>query len=58
MNRRHALRTAISASVAIRVLPVGAQGPATALRRIGVLAPSAQAKEAAILKPFYDEMQR
>jgi hypothetical protein len=52
MNRRHPLRTAISASVAIRVLAVGAQGPATALRRIGVLAPSTQAKEAVILKPF------
>jgi putative ABC transport system substrate-binding protein len=58
MNRRHALRTAISASVAIRVLPVGAQCPAATLRRIGVLAPSTQPKEDAILKPFYDEMQR
>ena len=35
-----------------------AQPAAAGLRRIGVLAPGNAAKEAATLKPFFDEMQR
>ena len=50
MNRRHALRYAISAAMAARALPLWAQNAAAGPRRVGVLAPSTREKEEAILK--------
>lgn len=40
-----------------RALALRAQGAATVVRRVGVLAPSTRAKEEAMLKPFFDEMR-
>ena len=34
-----------------------AQTPTTHLRRVGVLAPSTQAKGEVVLKPFFDQMR-
>ncbi len=45
MNRRHALRFAISAALADCAQPLWAQGTAAGRRRVGVLAPSTRAKE-------------
>ena len=42
----------------MRALPLWAQVPAIVMRRVGVLAPSTQAKEEVTLKPFFDEMHR
>ena len=58
MNRRHAVRFAISAAIAALASPLWAQATAAGLRRVGVLAPSTRAKEEVILKPFFDEMRR
>jgi putative ABC transport system substrate-binding protein len=57
MNRRHALRFAISACVAARASPLWAQSPLAGPRRVGVLVPSTRAKEEVILKPFFDQMR-
>jgi hypothetical protein len=49
----------IEAGLSDLAQPRWAQTPAAGtLRRVGVLAPSTQSKEALILKPFYDEMHR
>ena len=57
LHRRELL--AIGAGVSWLGGPLWAQTPAAGtLRRVGVLAPSTQAKEDPILKPFYDEMHR
>jgi putative tryptophan/tyrosine transport system substrate-binding protein len=58
MNRRCALRYAISAAIAMRALPLWAQNAASGMHRVGVLMPSTRAKEEVTLRPFFDEMQR
>jgi putative ABC transport system substrate-binding protein len=58
MNRRCALRLAVGAGVASCILSASAQSPGAGLRRVGVLAPSTEAKEDVILEPFYAEMNR
>jgi putative ABC transport system substrate-binding protein len=58
MNRRRVLHLTIGAGAAARAASPWAQGATADRRRVGVLAPSTQAKEDAVLKPFYDEMRR
>ena len=59
MNRRRMLRFAVGVSVGVAAptLPLWAQNSTPWLRRVGVLAPSARAKEEITLKPFFDEMR-
>lgn len=56
MNRRRMLRWVIGMSLAAHASLLRAQG--SALRRVGVLAPSTHAKEEVTLKPFFDEMRQ
>src|SRR5438552_15943007 len=48
----------VSVGVAAPTLPLWAQNSTPWLRRVGVLAPSARAKEEITLKPFFDEMRQ
>ena len=57
MNRRRILRFAIGVCAAACASPLSAQSAAS-LRRIGVLAPSTNAKEEITLKPFFDQMRQ
>src|SRR5207247_10937302 len=52
------LRFAVGVGVAAPTLPLWAQNSTPWLRRVGVLAPSARAKEEITLKPFFDEMRQ
>jgi putative ABC transport system substrate-binding protein len=58
MNIRRLLVFAFGASFAWHKAPLQAQTTAGTIRRIGVLAPSTQAKEEIILKPFFDQMRQ
>ncbi len=57
MNRRHALRLSIGASMSAGASLLWSRVPAAGLRRVGVLAPSTRAKEEVILEPFFDQMR-
>lgn len=54
MKRRTALSAGAAAALAAGMPPAAAQTP----RRVGVLAPSTQAKEQVTLKPFFDELRQ
>jgi putative ABC transport system substrate-binding protein len=58
VNRRRLLRVAIGVGMSACGLPLWAQAPSVNMRRVGVLAPSTQAKEEVTLKPFFDEMRQ
>jgi putative tryptophan/tyrosine transport system substrate-binding protein len=57
MNARRLLLLALAAGLARHTAPLRAQTPAANPRCVGVLAPSTQAKEEIILKPFFDQMR-
>lgn len=57
MNQRRLLVLAVGAALCGHAALPRAQTPATGLRRVGVLAPSTQAKEEITLKPFFDQMR-
>ena len=58
MNPRRLLMLALGASLSGLAALLRAQTPAASLRRVGVLAPSSQAKEEITLKPFFDQMRQ
>ena len=57
MNPRRSLLLTAAAAFAGQVTQPRAQAPAPTPRRVGVLAPSTQAKEEITLKPFFDRMR-
>ena len=57
MNQRRLLVLALGASLSGYTALLRAQTPGANLRRVGVLAPSTQAKEEITLKPFFDQMR-
>jgi putative ABC transport system substrate-binding protein len=58
MNPRRLLLLTLGASLSGQAALLRAQTPATTMRRVGVLAPSTQAKVEITLKPFYDQMHQ
>jgi putative tryptophan/tyrosine transport system substrate-binding protein len=58
MNQRRLLMRALGVSVAGHAALLRAQTSSGSLRRVGVLAPSTQAKEEITLKPFFDQMRQ
>ena len=58
MNRRRLLVFALGASISGHTALSQAQTSSGSIRRVGVLAPSTQAKEEIILKPFFDQMRQ
>jgi putative tryptophan/tyrosine transport system substrate-binding protein len=56
MNQRRLLMLALGASLSGHVAVLRAQTSSAGMRRVGVLAPSTQAKEEFKLKPFFDHM--
>jgi putative ABC transport system substrate-binding protein len=58
MNPRRLLMLALGAGLTGQVALLRAQTPAPTMRRVGVLAPSTQAKVEITLKPFYDQMRQ
>ena len=57
MNQRRLLVLALGASLSGHTALLRAQTSSAGLRRVGVLAPSTQAKEEITLKPFFDRMR-
>ena len=57
MTQRRLLLLALGASLSGHAPLPRAQAAAAGLRRVGVLAPSTQAKEEITLKPFFDQMR-
>ena len=57
MNQRRLLVLALGASLSGHVAVLRAQTSSAGMRRVGVLAPSTQAKEEIRLKPFFDQMR-
>ena len=57
MNQRRLLMLALGASLSGHAVLLRAQTSAGSIRRVGVLAPSTQAKEEITLKPFFDQMR-
>lgn len=58
MKQRRPLMLALAAGFATSTVPLRAQSPMISLRRVGVLAPSTQAKEEVTLKPLFAQMRR
>jgi len=58
MKQRRLLMLVLSAGFAGLIAPLRAQTPSAGLRRVGVLAPSTQAKEGVTLAPFFDQMRQ
>jgi hypothetical protein len=58
MNQRRLLVLAIGAGLSGRPALSRAQPSSGSLRRVGILAPSTQARDEITLKPFFDEMRR
>ena len=58
MNPRRPLLLTLGASLSGQAALLRAQTPAPTMRRVGVLAPSTQAKVEITLKPFYDQMHQ
>ena len=57
MNKRRFLLLALGAGLTCNAVLLRAQKSAGNIRRVGVLAPSTQAKEEITLKPFFDQMR-
>ena len=58
MNQRRLLVLALGASLSGQAALLRAQTSGRGMRRVGVLAPSTQAKEEITLKPFFDQMRQ
>ena len=58
MNQRRLLVLALGASLLDHTAVLRAQTSTASMRRVGVLAPSTQAKESITLKPFFDQMRQ
>ena len=57
MSQRRLFVTTLGVALVCHAALLRAQTPAASLRRVGVLAPSTQAKEEITLKPFFDQMR-